>query len=100
MNQLTGWLRNNHMLLMVIGCGLPLIVLAAIYVFNVPLGSVALVGVMLLCPLMHLFMMRGMGHGNHQASCHGGAQPNSTESDSTVGKADQGLQLAENSQKR
>lgn len=32
----------------------------AIYVFKVPLNSFILFGLVLLCPLMHLFMMRGM----------------------------------------
>lgn len=70
MNQLGSWFRNNHVLLMAIGCVLPLGILAAIFVFNLPLGTVGLFAIVLLCPLMHLLMMRGMGHGDHgQASC-------------------------------
>lgn len=49
-------------LLMVIGCLLPLTVLAAIYVFNLPLNLVVVGVLILLCPLSHLLMMRYMDH--------------------------------------
>lgn len=49
-------------LLMVIGCLLPLAVLAAIYVFNLPLNTVVVGALILLCPLSHLLMMRYLGH--------------------------------------
>ena len=32
---------------------------------DVPLGSLALLGLALMCPLMMIFMMRGMGAGMH-----------------------------------
>lgn len=34
---------------------------------NINAGSLLPLGMLLICPLMHLFMMRGMNHGN---SCH------------------------------
>ncbi len=44
------------------GCLAPLATVAAVLVFNVPLNTVLLVGLLALCPWMHLFMMRGGGH--------------------------------------
>ena len=37
--------------------------LLTIVVFGVPAGTVATFGVLLACPLMHVFMMKGHGHG-------------------------------------
>jgi uncharacterized membrane protein YccC len=56
---------------MIIGCLLPLVVLGAIYFFNLPLNIVLVGALILLCPLSHLLMMRYMGHSmghNHQNS--------------------------------
>ncbi|KKU92254.1 MAG: hypothetical protein UY21_C0003G0030 [Microgenomates group bacterium GW2011_GWA1_48_10] len=36
--------------------------LAAIFVFKIPVGSVFLFGVVLLCPLMHFWMVKSGGH--------------------------------------
>ncbi|MFN4218946.1 MAG: DUF2933 domain-containing protein [Candidatus Bipolaricaulia bacterium] len=44
------------------GCLAPVAAVAAIWVFNVPVNTVLLVGALLLCPLAHLFMMRGGEH--------------------------------------
>lgn len=47
-------------------------VLIAIYLFKVPVFSLFTFGFILLCPLMHLFMMRGHSmkneHGNNHES--------------------------------
>lgn len=43
-------------------------ILLAIFVFKIPISGLLTFGLILLCPLMHLFMMKGMGHG--QESCH------------------------------
>lgn len=64
--------------IVVAGGAIAVAVLAsAIFVFNVDLVSLAPFALVLVCPLMHLFMMRGMGHGGHQGGCHG-SQQNST----------------------
>lgn len=44
------------------GCLAPLAAVVAIFVFKVPVNTVLLVGLLLLCPLAHLFMMRGREH--------------------------------------
>jgi hypothetical protein len=59
---------KKHTLLMLACCLIPLVGLAAITVFDVPARSVLTVGMVALCPLLHLLMMRGMmghGHANH-----------------------------------
>lgn len=60
-------MTRKHLMLMVIGCLLPLAALAAIFIFQVQVSTVLLLGLVLLCPAMHLLMMRGhMKHGAHQ----------------------------------
>jgi hypothetical protein len=60
-------MSKKHMILMLACCLIGMGAVAAIYLFRVPTNSV-LVGLMLLlCPLSHILMMRGMmgGHENH-----------------------------------
>lgn len=60
-------MTRKHLMLMAIGCLLPLAALAAIFIFQVQVSRVLLLGLVLLCPAMHLLMMRGhMGHRAHQ----------------------------------
>ena len=47
-----------------IGAG---ILAAALWAFGVSLGTILLVGVWLLCPLMMMGMHGGHGHGSHEA---------------------------------
>lgn len=63
----TWWqkLKKNHGIMMVICCGLPLIILLiAVYGFGME-RKYLFWFVLLLCPLMHLFMMKNM----HGGSC-------------------------------
>lgn len=64
-------MKKSHILIMILCCLIPMLALAAIFIFNVPINTVLLVFVVLLCPLSHLFMMRFMrhdeGHTHHQA---------------------------------
>ncbi len=62
---------KKHTLLMLACCLIPLAALGAVTVFNVPAGSVLTLGMLLLCPLLHLIMMRGMmGHGHADHDHH------------------------------
>jgi hypothetical protein len=78
-------MKKSHLLLMLLCCLIPLAGIAAIALFRVPASSVLYFGLVLLCPLMHLLMMRSMGH-NHVPSsnavtqtgvpaCHPAAEP-------------------------
>lgn len=57
-------MNRKHLLLMIIGCLLPLVALIAILVFQIKVSSLVLFGLILLCPVMHLWMMRD--HTKHQ----------------------------------
>ena len=55
-------MKRSHMWLMLLCCSIPVIGLTAVYFFKVPLSSVLLYGMLLLCPISHMLMMRFMGH--------------------------------------
>ncbi len=51
----------------VVVCGVVLAVLVALYLLKVPPNTLITFGIFLACPLMHIFMMKGMHHGDdHQ----------------------------------
>lgn len=58
---------------MLVGCLLPVAGIVAVAVFNVPLGTVGTFALLLLCPLGHFLMMRGMGHKDHRQNTSGGS---------------------------
>ena len=60
---------SKHMLFMVLCCLIPLAILGVLWVIGVS-GGYLIFGVILLCPLLHIFMMRGMHKGNGDGGGH------------------------------
>lgn len=60
-----GTMAKKHLWIMLDCCLLPVAAIVAVTVFNVPLGTVGLYALLLLCPLGHFLLMRGMGHNGH-----------------------------------
>ncbi|MBI4785997.1 MAG: DUF2933 domain-containing protein [Chloroflexi bacterium] len=64
---------GKHMLLMLICCLVPLGLILAVSVFGLSLGPLQAFApylLVLLCPIMMFFMMRGMGHDHGAAGMH------------------------------
>ncbi len=62
---------NSHLLIMLACCAVPMVGLVLVRQLGIPLDSLATWALVLMCPLLHLFMMRGMRHGSHgSTSCH------------------------------
>ncbi len=59
---------RKHWWIMILCCLIPILAIAAISVLGVSGNSVLYFGLFLLCPLLHLVMMRGMksSQGQHQ----------------------------------
>ena len=60
-------MKKSHLLIMILCCLIPVAALAAIYLFKAPVNSVLLFGLILLCPISHLLMMKFMR--NLQRNC-------------------------------
>jgi len=58
-------MNRKHALLMILCCLIPLAAFAAISILRVSVNTVIYVAIALACPVMHLFMMRGMANHNH-----------------------------------
>jgi uncharacterized membrane protein len=59
-------MSKKHMALMLICCLIPIAAIIGIAIFAIPITSVVSIGIVLMCPLMMLFMMRSMhGHAEH-----------------------------------
>ncbi len=59
-------MSKKHWLLMAACCLIPIALILAITVFAIPVSSITTLVIALICPLMMLFMMRGMGHDHAQ----------------------------------
>lgn len=55
-------IKKNHALMMIVCCGIPLVGILALTSFGI-IGSWGLYALLLICPIGHLLMMRGM-HSN------------------------------------
>ncbi len=56
-------MNKKHALILVQCCVIPFVVISAVTIFRIPLNSVLFFGLILLCPLSHFLMMKGMMHG-------------------------------------
>lgn len=55
-------MKSKHAVLMLVCCLIPVIAFGAIFALNIPASSILMFGLVLLCPLSHLLMMKYMGH--------------------------------------
>ena len=53
-------MNRKYLWIMFLCCAIPIVGLLAINALNIPASSVLYFGLFLLCPLLHLVMMRGM----------------------------------------
>ena len=60
---------SKHALIMVLCCLIPIIALVVLWAVGVS-WSYLIWGVLLLCPLLHILMMRGMGKGHKDGGDH------------------------------
>ncbi len=60
-------MKRKHMFWMFVGCIVPIVAVVALLAAGVRLPGGLLLPLILLCPAMHLLMMRG-AHGDHEHS--------------------------------
>ena len=65
-------MSKKHALIMVACCLVPIVALAAIFLFKIPVSSVIYFGIVLLCPVLHLLMMGNMMKHDDSAHSHAG----------------------------
>ena len=80
---------QRHLLLMLVCCLIPVVALAAIYLFRIPVPTVLTYAVLLLCPLSHVLMMAFMGRNHNQPTRPDSLafEPDSTEKTGARGAA-------------
>lgn len=54
--------KHKHTLMMVLGCVIPILLLGILWIAGVSQNILSF-GILLLCPVMHLVMMKNMKHG-------------------------------------
>jgi hypothetical protein len=60
-------MKKSHIWLMILCCLIPVVGLVAVYFFQIPFSKAVFFGLMLVCPLSHLVMMKFMGHDHSPA---------------------------------
>ena len=63
-------IKENHFLAMIICCAIPLVAILGLSSLGL-LGSWGYYALILLCPLMHILMMRGTHKSHHNDDKHG-----------------------------
>ena len=63
-------MKKSHLWIMLLCCLIPVVGFTAVSFFKVPLSSVLLYVLLLLCPLSHILMMKFMGHDHSEAGSH------------------------------
>jgi len=63
-------MKKSHMWMMILCCLVPVVGLVAVYFFQIPFSKVVFFGLMLLCPISHLLMMKFMGHDHSSPEEH------------------------------
>ena len=63
-------MNKRHIWVMLLCCLLPIIGMAAIFVFKIPANTILYFGLLLLCPLAHFFTMGQMGHNHSDVQSH------------------------------
>lgn len=58
-------MTKKHIFIMLACCLIPITIFGAILVFKIPVSTVLLLALVLICPLSHLLMMKFMGHDHH-----------------------------------
>jgi amino acid transporter len=53
-------LSNKHLILMILGCVIPMGLFFVLFILGVPLNKLLLFALIIICPLSHIFMMRTM----------------------------------------
>ena len=59
-------LFSRHNLMMALGCIIPLLLIGILWAAGVSQNTLSF-GILLLCPIMHLFMMKNMDHGARES---------------------------------
>ena len=62
---------KKHILIMLACCLIPLVAFTAIFIFRIPTSRVLLAGLVLLCPISHLLMMKYMVHDHGETHVDG-----------------------------
>lgn len=79
-------MKKSHMLIMILCCLIPLVGLAAIYIFKLPVNTVIFAALILLCPLSHILMMKFMVHDHNPGSPKAGTPSCHSETAEVVAK--------------